>query len=112
MRIFVFALAADDAGGGVPEAVAQVLGSALARGPPRQSRPSQHSRSQATVAAAYQTLLIWVALEGRWARPVSLPVGTAPDPGVGSVACFEELGGLVGGVGGQELVAPAVDLFK
>jgi hypothetical protein len=32
--------------------------------------------------------------------------------GVWSVTCLEELGGLVGGVGGQELVAPAVDFFE
>lgn len=34
------------------------------------------------------------------------------DPGVWSVAGFEELGGLGGGVGGQELVAPAVAVFE
>ena len=34
------------------------------------------------------------------------------DPGMGSVTGFEELGGCVGGVGGQELVAPAVVFFE
>ena len=34
------------------------------------------------------------------------------DAGMGAVAGFEELGGAGGGVGGGELVAPAVDLFE
>ncbi len=34
------------------------------------------------------------------------------DAGVGSVPGFEELGGLAGGVGSQELVAPAVAVFE
>lgn len=34
------------------------------------------------------------------------------DVGVGSVAGLKELGGLSGGVGGRELVAPAVVFFE
>lgn len=59
-----FALAADDAGGGVQDAVS-VLGSARASDPDRHSSRSQHSRSQAIMAATHHAWLIEKEVEGR-----------------------------------------------
>ena len=65
------------------------------------------------VAATHQAWLIANEVEGRWSRPVSLPAADAVlDAGVGSVAGLEELRVPGRGVGGEQLVAPAVGFLQ
>lgn len=70
------AAAAGQPGGGVQDAVAQGLRSALARDPSRASRRSQASRAAAVRAAACQALFIASEVDGYLPMPQSLPVRT------------------------------------
>jgi hypothetical protein len=65
------------------------------------------------VAARHQARLISIALEGKMTEAGLLAAANGVlHARVRSVAGLEELGGLAGGAGGQELVAPAVDGFE
>ena len=64
------------------------------------------------VAATHQAWLIANEVEGKWPMPVFLPVRMLLlHAGVRSMTGLEELGLAGRGVGGDELVAPAVGLF-
>jgi hypothetical protein len=65
------------------------------------------------VAARHQARLMSIDVEGRWPRPVSLPVRMLSSTrACGRWRALEELRGLAGCVGGHELVAPSVCLFE
>ena len=91
-----FALAENDAGGGMQR---RVLGSALASGPSRQSSRSQHSRSSAMVAVRHHARFDVGRGRGQVTKTGLLArTHGVLDTGVRAVAGIEELHGAARGV--------------